>query len=922
MDFNIQPGQLAKNGLRVTMLAAAVAVASCGGGGSSSSVGNAGNKPTIPAVKTSEYRLTQLSLEKNSIKVSGDTLTVTVQAVDKFGGGAADQDVTLMVNKSSTNGTTINGPATLTTDENGFAVFSLRFDPTGVDTAQLLLEGVTISAVLQDKTGAVSTPMVRVIPVTQAGQTINNYQLLMRTNKTAVAAAGGTVDVTISVLDQNAGGVAGQNVSLAVSEALTYGLRIVGTSSKATDEKGDATFTVSYAPTSSTNIAELIQKGIVLGAAVENTTLKQALIVPVVTEATTDFAIAAYQTSTSVTTGGGSVDLTFRVTDLDGGALSGVPVQLTITEPQKVGASLSTSSKLTTDQDGLIRTTVAIEGRTLDHVINHPVNVTARILDVNNNVVASQPVTINVVGTSLTLDANKTVVNAGESLQIIATARDGKGNVIANADVAILNEAGAELSRVKTSSIGKVTFTLPSTVLVPNTSGEIVLSGRLFGSSTGVQQESSNTIRVASSSQDFSFTQIGQTAQVGIETPVGLIVKGKTRAEVVGQQVRVLTTQGQFVLTPEELAAGQKPSNIKVVTITDSMVRQEGALFVADIAVGLTSTSPGLANLSAFFGDNRITGQVNFVSQVPDKLIIQANDTTLPPNASTRVMVTVKDANDAPVEGVRVLFTRTLDASGGSLSSPEALTDASGVASVTYTAGSAPTPQNGVVVDAILENARPLSVNNSRAQLTVAAQAAFITMSYSNKLGIDEKEIFYQWPFSATVVDNIGRPVANKTVSLKLNPTIYYKGIWRIVTAVVNGAVIATWTRDTVTCNSEDTNLNAILDDGEDFNSSGKLEVSNPIAIIGGIERANGTVDFTTDSEGKFKFELHYGKNFAEWFRFDLTATTSVQGSEYISRTNVMPPVLVDDIRIEGGVSQRPNYESPYGLVQDCTNKD
>lgn len=925
MDFNIQPGQLAKNGLRVTMLAAAVAVASCGGGGSSSSVGNAGTKPTTPAVKTSAYRLTQLSLDKNSIKISGDTINVTVQSVDQFGGGAPSQKVFLAVDKSSENGVTINGASSQTTDSNGFVTFTLKFDPSGLSEAQVqqvLQNGVSIAAIAYDSTGAQSNKVSRIIPLTQAGQTNTNYQLLMRTNKVAVAAAGGTVDITVSVLDQNAGGVTAQNVTLAVNEALTYGLRIVGQSTKPTDNNGDAIFTVSYAPTASTNVAELIQKGIVLGAAVESTTLKQSLIVPVVSEAATDFAIAAYQSSTTITTGGGSVDLTFRVTDLDGGALSGVPLQLSITEPQKVGASLSTPSRLSTDSDGMVKTTVNVEGRTLDHLINHPVNITARILDANNNVVALQPVTINVTGTTLTLDANKTVVNAGESLDVTATARDGRGNFIANAQVAILSEAGVELARARTNETGKVFLNLPAALLTPNADGEVVLSGRLFGASANVQQDSVNKIRVASSSQDFSFTKIGQTAQVGQPTQLTMRVKGRTQAEVVGQKVRILTTQGQFSVTAEEQAAGQLPSNIKVITITPAMVsvNPTDGLFFADLSVELLSTSPGLANLSAFLGENRITGQVNFVSQVPAKLIAQAEETTLAPKASTRVMVIVKDANDAPVEGVQVLFTRTLDASGGSLSSPEATTDASGVAYVTYTAGSAPTPQNGVVIDATLEDKFPLTVNNSRVQLTVAAQAAFITMSFSNKLAIDEEEIYYQWPFSATVVDNIGRPVANKPVSLKITPTQYLKGEWVIVTTVVGTQRFTSWFRDTVTCNSEDSNRNAILDAGEDFNGNGTMEVRNPVSIIGGNEQADGTVLFRTDSEGKFKFNLHYGKNFAEWLRFDITASTDVQGSEFVSRTNVMPPVLVDDIRIENGSSIRPNYESPYGLAQDCAN--
>jgi hypothetical protein len=81
MDFNIQPGQLAKNGLRVTMLAAAVAVASCGGGGSSSSVGNAGSKPT-PAVPVSTKKV-YLTTENTAFDPKGGKIVVEARVIDQ-----------------------------------------------------------------------------------------------------------------------------------------------------------------------------------------------------------------------------------------------------------------------------------------------------------------------------------------------------------------------------------------------------------------------------------------------------------------------------------------------------------------------------------------------------------------------------------------------------------------------------------------------------------------------------------------------------------------------------------------------------------------------------------------------------------------------------------------------------------------------
>jgi len=629
--------------------------------------------------------------------------------------------------------------------------------------------------------------------------------------------------------------------------------------------------------------------------------------------------------------------LSLRVTDARGGVMAGIPIVLSIVDKTTSGATFDTPSTIVTDASGIAKTRVVVDGNRsiLDFRFNREVAIVASVLDANSNVVTSQNVTIPVLGTSVVLEANQTVVKAGESITVTVKARDGQGNPLINSRVQLLNEEGVAIghSEARTNATGSAVIVLGPNLLESNAQGQVVIGARIFGSTAGVQQDAALPLRIAASDQDFSFSQVGGTFGIGEIAEIKLQVRGVSANDVIGKTVELLSTQGT-------LDAQKK-------TITDAQV--VNGIFVGEVVFNLTSDSPGLANLSAFMDGIRLTGQTNFVSRQADKLVLQADETVLVPSASTPVRVTVKDRNDAPVQGVRVLFSRGLDASAGSLSSPEAVTDASGVATVTYTAGQTPTPMNGVNLTARIENAQ-LSVDRGSISLTVAEQAAFITLSFSNELGVDE-DIFYTMPVAAAVVDNVGRPVVNQLVSLSLTPTQYLKGRWEIVSLGFGSTISKEWRRTPyqkavvrdedgliteffpqlplVSCVSEDSNRNAIMDTGEDTNGNGILDPRNPVIIVnadGSVASTTGRAEFRTDSEGKFFFELHYGKNFAQWLQMDIRASTRVQGTEFFHKANIGLPVLNSDITIFGNnSSDRPNVVSPYGEfvgLDACRNPD
>ena len=66
-------------------------------------------------------------------------------------------------------------------------------------------------------------------------------------------------------------------------------------------------------------------------------------------------------------------------------------------------------------------------------------------------------------------------------------------------------------------------------------------------------------------------------------------------------------------------------------------------------------------------------------------------------------------------------------------------------------------------------------------------------------------------------------------------------------------------------CANEDTNLNGILDLGEDTNGDGILTPGNPVTVVG---------DLITNAAGRSAFQIQYGKSFASWLEVKVIASS------------------------------------------------
>ncbi|MBJ8421794.1 MULTISPECIES: hypothetical protein [Acinetobacter] len=192
---------------------------------------------------------------KSSLSVSGDKTIVTVQLLDNNGLPVKDEEVTLAANNSATliigtpgdgHPTNTSKPQTVKTDSTGNAFFSVEVDGNTADADLLLASGIELTASNTNANGALTTQIYRLTafkPSPTAPQPAR-YNLRIESNKATLNVRNDLANVTVSLVDQNGGGVANKYVSLSIKDFIRNGAIIVGASGLTTDQNGQAVFKV------------------------------------------------------------------------------------------------------------------------------------------------------------------------------------------------------------------------------------------------------------------------------------------------------------------------------------------------------------------------------------------------------------------------------------------------------------------------------------------------------------------------------------------------------------------------------------------------------------------------------------------------------------------------------------------------------
>jgi protocatechuate 3,4-dioxygenase beta subunit len=700
-------------------------------------------------------------------------------------------------------------------------------------------------------------------------QGVSSYQISATLGSGSIAPSGST-SVTVTLRDPTGTAVPGSTVNLSVSGPAT-----LSATSGTTDAFGQVTVTLSGTGASSGS-------GSVTASYVDSSgsTARTGLAYSILNG--NNVVLSASKTQLKSGAGDTAV-LTAFVTDSTGAALANTPVQFSLSGSNS-GSLSNASNGGSTDSSG--RATITYSPDTTDRS-NKTVTVSAQTTGGTSSTVAT--LNLSITGTSIQLSAQQSSVVLGTPVTLTATALDGNKAVIPGATVTLTAAPTANLPaggvQLVTDSSGQVTTTA---TISSATAGQAVF--------TATGQGASGTLAINVSTTSFTLSAPASNSVLTIGVPQTVTVHWTNNNTGVS---------GQTVYFSSSLGSVSAPS-----AVTDAS---------GNATVTLTSPSAGQAIITANTAGNALktSATVTFTGTTPSQISVQAAKTNLNVNEQTIVTATVRDNNNNPVSGQVVQFNIVSDdSSGPGLSAATALTDTSGQASVTYTAGPLPGQTNGVDISASVQGTAVATQGTSSptdAFMTVAGQSAFIALATGNTMTALDSTTYAE-PHSLIVTDTTGAPMSNRTVTLSIIPLKYYKGLyiaqgnsWVANSSLGNPTTYVA----PVPCDNEDVNHDAILQPSEDVNGNGKLDPGNPVTL------SSGTV--TTDSNGRATFSVIFGKDQGNWLRVRLKATTTVQGTESVASADYDLSVLAADVS-NTSVAPPGGGNSPYGTATACTN--
>ena len=576
----------------------------------------------------------------------------------------------------------------------------------------------------------------------------------------------------------------------------------------------------------------------------------------------------------------------------------------------------------TTDASGAARAFLTNGGNVLDR------SVTVRAEA--GKVVSSIDVTVDGTAISLTGPAS---LGLGSRATYRVRLTNGRGvdsptsGGIAGQSILVSSDPATALSVIDTggqvtNNLGVLEFEVEGTRSTPSGMPEVL-------SVSALNEEASLPVAVSQFSINLSGINELQEVKLGDAVDITVTLTG-SGGPAGGQRLDFGASRG--TVTP---SGGDTDSN--------------GRFNIRYVAAGGTGRA-----LIRVFGPSGSVGDVNLTltTDTPFRVDLQADPGGLPVNGTSLLTATVRDDRGNLVKGQAVEFNLQ-DVTGGTLSTPRALTDAQGRATVTYTASSSPSGNRAVVVRAYTTGAYSATDGSTcndtdgdgsdsensdsnaggsdsnllcdQIGLTVGGLALRVALGTGNTLA-EPTETTYTMPWSALVTDSAGNPAPPGTsLRLKITPLAFQKGYF--IFPGTDGPWIPQYQIGIPLgdppsnsfgdgCTAEDLNENGILDVSEDFNRDGVLTPSNVASVPQGVGANNDEVTLTP--EGFAFFDIAYAQQYAKWVRVRLTAIATVEGTETIESAVVVLPGIASDYSDE--TVSPPGSPSPFGESDVCTD--
>ncbi len=498
----------------------------------------------------------------------------------------------------------------------------------------------------------------------------------------------------------------------------------------------------------------------------------------------------------------------------------------------------------------------------------------------------SSTLDINVAGTVITVAGQSSMVLTGVNT-LTLTLKDALGAGIFNEDLTITSSLSATLTETNNTAntaANSLTVTTDSSGqaqinVEPNVSGTHTINVTALGA---VKE-----FPIVVSSDIFELTMPGNATgeiDLGVQQQIQIQYEDDNGPVADNTPVTFVTTRGTLVGTNPALTSGG------LATISISSLNAGPATIQAYVANGPSTT---------FYAE--------FVATTAATIDVQSSVSTVSlGGGQATITATVRDASNNLVKNKRVNFS-VQDITGGTLTVATDVTDSNGQASTVYTASATSSGTDAVTVTALVDDGS--NVSNS-VNLTVGNRALFITLGSGNEI-FEPDETNYQKPFTVRVADASGVGVANETVTLKLIPERYYKGVY-VWDAALKWYVV--YSIDTTTeCLNEDVNEDGI------FDSSIDNDQNNDGILWPGTVATISQSPVVTNEQGEATFTVNYSQEFANFVYVRLEATAQVGGTEAKNTSRFRLPVLATDVNTENvQPPARDGLKSPFGVASNC----
>ena len=581
---------------------------------------------------------------------------------------------------------------------------------------------------------------------------------------------------------------------------------------------------------------------------------------PTASDPTAAVALIALNASANTLKADGTTQVTFSVVALTSGnaSVSGATINLSAS----AGVILSAPIVVTTSTGATVTMTANASDQT-----NRVSTVTASCSGCSASTATTQ---VSVVGAALSLNnfGTTSLVTGGSAVNLNAIVKNISGVGIPNVSVSFASTNASILGLSAPSA-----FTNPSGVATVSVSGVSVGSAsvnvRALGTEAAQTYASapiSGTLTVTSPANNF-------VVVTGVGQLINVAAPGATN-------VTLTSTQGLF---------GNSQSS-QTVPVAGGVA-----------SATLTPSQGGTISISVNDSLSRFAS-LTLVASAPvsavNKILLSPSATTLPIStpSSPSVITLVARAifnnlgADQGVANVPIQFAMSGGPGAGEFLTPAlAFTNSAGEATATFTAGTAASVPNGISVTARVQGT-PIQTgtppSNNSVLLTIGGQALSVAFGAASVIRESADKTLYFQDYSVQVTDANNNPVANKLVTLRMQPVAFSTG--------------SLCTPSATYC-SEDANGNGSRDAGEDG-------VRKPItsATTGSCgttaDAGGGALDtiltpqnsdggsvpssVTTDANGIAAFTMTYLKASAIWVVNKLTASVSSQGTE-TSRSTV-----------------------------------